>query len=300
MGTGQYFGAYRGDGSDASPLMSHQKAAYKLQYYGNGKFKIIQANVKNGMDALKTDGTNNIVLNWPSNGDNQQTWKFEAVSSTTEMSFNTMADNNIRIMTLPFELKGDLSIMSINAGIAKTYAIKYIKVSDTGTELGLKLKNDFEAGEPFIMTVNDYTKYDPAAASQPLSLAVPADVVDTSKVTPNGLIGTLQGMSVSAPGMGIFTAAQLKATTGAVTIEGRSGYINPRLVVNEDGDADLIIGSTDKITLINSVVLAKATDRVNVYTIDGKLLKKNIKATEAQKNLNKGIYIIGKNKVAIK
>ena len=88
--------------------------------------------------------------------------------------------------------------------------------------------------------------------------------------------------------------------SGAVTIGGRSGYINPRLVVNEDGDADLIIGSTDKITLVNSVVLAKATDRVNVYTIDGKLLKKNIKATEAQKNLNKGIYIIGKNKVAIK
>jgi hypothetical protein len=37
-----------------------------------------------------------------------------------------------------------------------------------------------------------------------------------------------------------------------------------------------------------------------VYTIDGKLLKKNVKATDAEKNLGKGIYIIGKKKVAIR
>jgi len=300
MGTGQYFGAYRGDGADNSPLLSHEKTPYKLLYAGNGKFKIIQANLTNMMDALKTDQTNSIVLNYPLNSDNQQAWKFEPTNSKEEgMTFNTMADNNICIMTLPFELKGSSSLMEIN-DMVKTYAVKSITTTATGTELGLKLKKDIEAGEPFIMTVNDYNLYDPSAPSQALSIAVPDDVVDTSMIVSNGLIGTLQGMSVKAPGMGIFSQAKLKATTGAVTIDGRSGYINPNRVVNEEGEADLIINTNDMITLVKPVIVAKSTENVNVYSIDGKLLKKGIKATEAQKNLNKGIYIIGKKKIAIK
>jgi hypothetical protein len=211
-----------------------------------------------------------------------------------------MTDNNISIMTLPFELKGDLSLMAINDKVVKTYAIKSITTTDAGTTLELKLKNDFEAGEPFIMTVGDYTNYNASAPSKSLSLAVPVNVVDSSTIVPNGLIGTLQGISVAAPGMGIFTAAILKATTGAVTIDGRSGYINPRQVVNEEGSADLIIQTTDKVTLVKPIVVAKSTENVNVYTIDGKLLKKNVKATEAQKGLNKGIYIVGKKKIAVK
>lgn len=39
---------------------------------------------------------------------------------------------------------------------------------------------------------------------------------------------------------------------------------------------------------------------VNVYSIDGKLLKRNVKVADAGKDLKKGIYIIGKKKVAIR
>jgi hypothetical protein len=301
MGTGQYFGPYRGDGSDNSPLLSHSKVPYKLLYAGNGKFRIIQANLTNLMDALKTDGTNKIVLNWPTNLDNQQAWKFEAIDESQGVSFNTMTDNNISIMTLPFELKGDLSLMAINDKVVKTYAIKSITTTDAGSKLELKLKNDFEAGEPFIMTVGDYTQYSSSAPSQPLSLGVPSDVVDTSTIVPNGLVGTLQGMTVTKLGLGIFIDSKLKSTNStSTTIDGRSGYINPNLVQNEEGDADLIIETTDMINAVKAIVITKPTEIVNVYTIDGKILKKNVKRAEAQKGLNKGLYIIGKKKVAIK
>ena len=301
LGTGQYFGPYVGDGSDNSPLMSHAKTPYRLMYYGNGKFKIIQVNVKDELDALKADDTNHIVLNWPSNIGGQQAWKFEAVKPGEDMSFNVMANNSIRIMTLPFELKGDLSLMKINEGVVSTYAVKYVNIDATGTHLGLKLKNDFEAGEPFIMTVNDYTQYDATADSEPIGFSVPTTVIDTSAIVPNGLVGTLQGLSISKAGLGIFVDSKLAITSATSTsIAGRGGYINPNMVVNEEGAADLIVDMKDLMTGIHQVAMTKSTDQVNVYTIDGKLLKKNVKATEAEKNLNKGIYIVGKKKIAIK
>ena len=301
LGTGQYFGPYRGDGSDNASVMSHAKTPYRLMYLGNGKFKMIQVGVKNELDALKGDGTNKIVLNWPYNGGNQQAWKFEAVKEGDEMSFNVMSDNSIRVMTLPFELKGDLSLMKINNGIVNTYAVKYVKVDDNGTHLGLKLQNDFEAGEPFIMTVNDYTQYDPNGKSEPISFSAPSTVVDTSAIVVNGLVGTLEGLTITKAGLGIFVDSTLVITPATSTsISGRGGYIDPNRVINEEGTADLIIDIKGSMTGIKEVVVKKSTDRVNVYTIDGKLLKKNVKATDAEKNLGKGIYIIGKKKVAIR
>ena len=44
----------------------------------------------------------------------------------------------------------------------------------------------------------------------------------------------------------------------------------------------------------------KGAANSNVYTIDGKLVKRNAKAADALKGLNKGIYIIGKKKVSVK
>ena len=301
LGTGQYFGAYRGDAAENSPLMSHEKAAYRLMYFGNGKFKMIQANVKNDMDALKTDGANSLVLNYPLNNDNQQTWKFNAVSSEQEILFNSMSDNYITVMTLPFATKGDLSLMMLNEGVVSTYAIQSMNVTETGTELNLVLQNDFEAGEPFIMTVNDYTLYDAAAAKCPISLAIPESVIDTSSIVANGLIGTLQGMTLNKKGMGIFTSAALTATADkATTIAGRAGYINPTMVTKKEGTPDLTITIGDIINSAKPDAVVTGNEKVNLYTSDGVLLKKDVKANQAPSNLQKGIYILGKKKITVK
>ena len=51
---------------------------------------------------------------------------------------------------------------------------------------------------------------------------------------------------------------------------------------------------------VKEVTIVKNGERVNVYTIDGQLIKRNVKAADASKSLQKGIYIIGKKKVAVK
>ncbi|MDD4760377.1 MAG: hypothetical protein PHU66_06150, partial [Bacteroidaceae bacterium] len=122
-----------------------------------------------------------------------------------------------------------------------------------------------------------------------------------STIVANGLVGTLQGVTISKPGLGIFKDSKLAATkTNNLSIAGREGYINPNLVTTQEGSTDLTIEVADLLNGVKSVVVNKSTDKVNVYTIDGKLLKRNVKATEAGKGLNKGLYIVGKKKVAVK
>ena len=67
-------------------------------------------------------------------------------------------------------------------------------------------------------------------------------------------------------------------------------------------------GSIDKTISINGVInnianveiSAGDNASVDVYTVDGVLLKRNVKVAEATKNLPKGIYIVGKKKVLVK
>jgi hypothetical protein len=79
------------------------------------------------------------------------------------------------------------------------------------------------------------------------------------------------------------------------------GYIDPHAVTDAGGSADLTIDAAD---VINSITAPTTRDeslkKVNVYTIDGVLVRRGVKADEARTGLGKGIYIIGGRKVVIK
>ena len=302
MGTGQYLGAYRGDNADLAPLMSHTPAEYNLWYDGGGAFRIRQASVTNVLDNLKADANYHIVLNYPANGDRQQAWKFQAVPDDQILTFNYFADNSLQILTLPWATKGENSISSLNGETFKTYAVKNATVGENGSTLELTAKEDFEAGEPMILVVGDYTQFDNFATLNPIIFNMPTEVTDTSAIVANGLVGTLEGFTLSKTGCGVIRSSEFYVNSANTFIDGRSGYIDPSRVVDDpNASVDLVLTTEGK---LNDISTAKITtggsDKVNVYTIDGTLVKRNVKATEATKGLNKGIYIIGKKKVLIK
>lgn len=51
---------------------------------------------------------------------------------------------------------------------------------------------------------------------------------------------------------------------------------------------------------LKTVIAVKNSGYVNVYTLDGKLLKRNVHVSEATKGLRKGIYLIGKQKILVR
>ena len=310
LGTGQYWGAYRGQGAAYSPLMSNEQTPYNISYYGKGCFALQQDGVEDPFDRIKADGTEFVVLNYPANSGDQQSWKFESVAENGDgmVNINWFSANTTRIITLPFDLTGDNALNYLNDNIA-TYAVNSVTMDESaeGGEpsytLTLTAKEEFEAGEPFIIE----TLAEPDAnGNQPLWFNLPPAeanaIVDTSAVDYNGLVGTLQGMTIKGQASLYFLNSVLNVATDAgYTLQGRDGYIDFTKVKDLGGQIDKTITINGVINDIQNVeIVEENSEFVDVYTIDGVLLKRNVKASEATKNLSKGIYIVGKKKVLVK
>ena len=310
LGTGQYWGPYRGPGADNSPLMSNEQTPYNIYFYGMGCFALQQEGVEDPFDRIKADGTEFVVLNYPANGDHQQAWRFDDVleNSGDMVNINWFPAQSTSIITLPFDLTGDNMISNINGDI-KTYAINSVVENEAaeGDEpsytLTLTEKFEFEAGEPFVIE----TLAEPDAnGQQPLVFILPpaeADaIVDTSAVDYNGLVGTLEGLTIKGQASLYFENSILNVATDAgYTIPGRSGYIDFTKVKDLGGSIDKTITINGVINNIQNVeIVDNENEIVDVYTIDGVLIKRNVKAAEATRNLAKGIYIVGKKKVLVK
>ena len=310
LGTGQYWGPYRGQGASNSPLMSNEQTPYNLYFYGMGCFALQQEGVEDPFDRIKADGTEFVVLNYPANGDHQQAWRFDDVieNSGDMVNINWFPAKSTSIMTLPFDLTGNNALYNLNSEVA-TYAINSV-VENEGAEgdepsytLTLTAKDEFVAGEPFVIE----TLAEPDAnGQQPLLFILPpaeADaIVDTSAVDYNGLVGTLEGLTIKGQASLYFENSILNVATDAgYTIPGRSGYIDVTKVKDLGGSIDKTITINGVINNIKNVeIVDNESEIVDVYTIDGVLIKRNVKAAEATRNLAKGIYIVGKKKVLVK
>lgn len=309
LGTGQYWGSFRGTDRGNNPLMSGNKAAYKFFYYGKECFKLQQVGVEDPLNCIKTDGMYQYILNFPLNNGDQQLWKFESVAEQTDLvQINWFPAQSTSIVTLPFDLTGDYALNNLNSYV-ETYAVNsVVKDENTGDgepsyTLTLTAKDEFKAGEPFVLVT---TAEPDENGQQPLAFllppAEPGAITDTSAVDCNGLVGTLEGMNISGQASLYFDDSELNVcSNSAVFVPGRSGYIDVARVQDLGGSIDKTISINGVINNIANVEISAGDNAsVDVYTVDGVLLKRNVKAAEATQNLPKGIYIVGKKKVLVK
>lgn len=300
---GQYLGGYNGNGHANPPIISHEPAAYKVMYYGNGTYRLSQDTLDDVTNSLVGSMADGIVENGINFNDESGAWTLNPVVDET-LLYSSLTDNSIQIFTFPYATKGDNSVTANNGDAGfKTYAIKGVKTEGESSKLELKEQSDFEAGEPMILIINDYE--DPEATHDivTFSMPLPEDVVD-SATTSNGLVGTLPGVTFKLNGKGYIKNNKLYTSSAYSTtaIDALSGYIDLTQIVNEEGDADLEIDATGFVTGEANTVLSDAAKngKVNVYTIDGVLVKKNVSAGTATQGLRKGIYIVGKKKMIVK
>ena len=215
-------------------------------------------------------------------------------------------EDNVTIMSLPYPVDfGDPEggTVATTGKTAHSYSLKNIThPTESTSALELTYKSSFEAGEPFILVTGN-----PAEAIEGIKDSInlyitPADISQYSleNKTVNGLVATLGGDSIKAAGFGIFEDAILTTTTDkTVHIDGHSGYINPALTTDAGGNADATINGSGILNAIRNIEAVAGKEFVDVYTLDGKLVKSHAKSADAFKGLGKGVYIIGKKKVII-
>ena len=310
--------------------MSASPVAFKLSEIGYGSF-IFQGVFFNG------EAVSNNYLHSQVAGQTLVYWNDKSLGSgstwdiyTTDRSEQgTPADDitNDEIKNFSSAQAGKLYTMCYPVGIEYIYdsydeqAFPFYGISAISeTELTLAQKVTMEPGEPFFYLAGDDQSLltpNPTAKDTVTTTIKITDfkVFAQNPLTVNGLVGNYyNGYEVPA-GMGYLKETTkgeegnyteriqtIEATTKNQEMGWNSAYINAGLVENIETDAKTITikinGSLD--TAIKDAIINAQKGNVNVYSIDGVLVKKNVKATEATKGLAKGIYIIGDTKVVVK
>ena len=119
------------------------------------------------------------------------------------------------------------------------------------------------------------------------------------------MIGNYYSGTKVAKGFGVVKETKgvqsIDATTEDQQIGWNSAYIDASKIENAETPGTIVVPLTgDLETAIKDAIIDAQTGKVNVYSVDGILIKKNVKVSEATEGLAKGIYIVGNKKVAVK
>lgn len=179
-------------------------------------------------------------------------------------------------------------------------------------ELTLTRNEDIiEAGMPFFYFAGDKLGLsDPQTAADTTMLI--AHIESGSMKTfaknagsDNGLIGNYYNGTKLAAGFGVIKEENgvqtIAATTNNQAIGWNTAYIDAAQIKNAETPGEIVVPINGELaTSIEDAIIDAQAGPVNVYSIDGVLIKKNVKVSNATKGLAKGIYIVGNKKVAVK
>lgn len=300
VGTGMYLANTVTSNNAAAP-QSTEPVELNVLYNKAGAFSI---EIGEGF-YLNAQGGGAVVA-WSSATDDNGSWTFELANKENYADpdyYWAVTPGQYQILTFP------VTIDSKSAADGTIYTL--VGQSDDNKLVLAKATGNIEAGTPFIFKANDEVKddnnrpwaYFETAEGDLSSL----DGLFTYNFTPKsvgGLTGTIAQTDTCRADRAYFdNSGALRLTkTGKQAIGANSGYFNGQHatgVSTEGAAATIDIPEGGVINGISqNVVVLPAT--VNVYSLNGTLLRKNVKAASAVSGLPAGIYVVGGQKVIVK
>lgn len=187
----------------------------------------------------------------------------------------------------------------------------YKVIGVNGDKLVLGAYEDVvEAGTPFIYNVEMIIATKAAPSSIGFTQVVAANDLTEGNYTyetknVNGLQGVLTEAVKIPAGKAYInnSGAVAVAPEAGADIAANGAYFNgDASTTDKDGDASLELGKMvgNALTGIDATKVIVLPAKVDVYSIDGKLLRQGVKSSNAAKNLPAGVYVIGGQKVLVK
>lgn len=159
------------------------------------------------------------------------------------------------------------------------------------------------AGTPYIIIVDPDAEYESDATVKIDLKAQVGSILTQDLTVANGLAGTYSPLTLAAGKLKI-AKKEAQVTDEGASLSIRLAYIDPLMIKNDpEASIDYVLpvnGTLEAPTGIRTTEISKSFTSGNVYTLDGVLVKKNVKAANAKDGLAKGIYVIGKKKVLVK
>lgn len=298
VGTGMYFGY--GTKVNAAAVQSVEPVELNFGYSKAGAFTI---EIGEGQYANAQLG--GAVVAWSDNTDDNGSWSFESASKDMYSDpdyYWTVTPGAYQILTLPVSVEAEE-----NDGVMYTL----VGQSDDNKFVLSKLSGTVEAGTPFIFKAHETVEDDYQQPNAYFTLSEgefsSLDGLYTYGLTPksvNGLTGTVAEVDTCYKDRAYFNAEGQIRTTGAngkVAISNNSGYFNGTHAtgVSTDGAAALI--DLPEGAVVNGITdVVVVPEVVDVYNLQGVLVRKNVKAAQAVKGLPTGIYVVAGQKVVVK
>ena len=246
---------------------------------------------------MNTKGATGTVVPWKDPADENSYWQFNELADddyTTEcFAIKGVTEGQFYACTFPVAITPD--------GNAVPYTV--LGVNEAKDKLILaEVEDEVPAGTPVILLADVLTNNGEGTVGN-LTVGcedlASAEFVFEPKVG-DGLCGVLCEPVEIAETCGHL--ANGKIVTGAYTVPCNGAYLANAAITAEKGkeSIDLAKGVGDTLTGIDDAKVVVLPSVVNVYGINGQLIKKSVKAANATKNLPAGVYVIGGQKVLVK
>lgn len=246
---------------------------------------------------MNTKGATGTVVPWKDPADENSYWQFNELAdddyTTESFAVKGVKEGQFYACTFPVAVTPD--------GNAVLYTV--LGVNEAKDKLILaEVEDEVPAGTPVILLADVLTNNGEGTVGN-LTVGcedlASAEFVFEPKVG-DGLCGVLCEPVEIAETCGHL--ANGKIVTGAYTVPCNGAYLANAAITAEKGKAsiDLAKGVGDTLTGIDDAKVVVLPSVVNVYGINGQLIKKSVKAANATKNLPAGVYVIGGQKVLVK
>lgn len=255
------------------------------------------ADAKGVTQYMNTKGATGTVVPWKDPADENSYWQFNELAdddyTTESFAVKGVKEGQFYACTFPVAVTPD--------GNAVPYTV--LGVNEAKDKLILaEVEDEVPAGTPVILFADVLTNNGEGTVG---NLTVGCEDLASAKFVfepkvGDGLCGVLCEPVEIAETCGHL--ANGKIVTGAYTVPCNGAYLANAAITAEKGkeSIDLAKGVGDTLTGIDDAKVVVLPSVVNVYGINGQLIKKSVKAANATKNLPAGVYVIGGQKVLVK
>lgn len=301
LATGMYL-----TGADGKIYQSIKATPINVEGIAPETFRFIAGKNENGVTMyMNTRAVSNTIVTWNDTTDQNSNFFIEEVAK------DKIANQSFYLANVKEgQFYAGTFAVDIAAGDGLITPYKVIGVN--GDKLVLGAYSDVvEAGTPFIYSVDMVNS---TAAGETTTLGF-TQVVAANDLTEgnytyetknvNGLQGVLTEAVKIPAGKAYInnSGAVAVAPEAGADIAANGAYFNgDASTTSEKGDESLELGKMvgNALTGIDATKVIVLPAKVDVYSIDGKLLRQGVKSSNAAKNLPAGVYVIGGQKVLVK